>query len=344
MLSEILKERNVPELLSREEMLDIVQAQLFGYLPPRPEKISFETEENIIPKFCAGKAVCHKVTVNTVINGKEFSFPFLATLPTDEEKHPFFVHINFRDLNPDRYMPTEELVDNGFAVLSVWYNDITTDDGDFTNGLAGVLFENGKRNDTDCGKIAMWAWAAQRILDYAETLPDKLDLSRSVVCGHSRLGKTALFAGATDERFAFSYSNDSGCSGAAIARGTAPGGERVADICRNFPFWFCENYKKYCNNEYNMPFDQHYLVASIAPRKVLIGSASEDKWADPLSEMLCCVASSPAFVNGFKYEDRPPQIDDKFFDGDISYHMRKGLHYFSREDWLRLIEFVKLHS
>lgn len=344
MLSEILKERNVPELLSREEMLDIVQAQLFGYLPPRPEKISFETEENIIPKFCAGKAVCHKVTVNTVINGKEFSFPFLATLPTDEEKHPFFVHINFRDLNPDRYMPTEELVDNGFAVLSVWYNDITTDDGDFTNGLAGVLFENGKRNDTDCGKIAMWAWAAQRILDYAETLPDKLDLSRSVVCGHSRLGKTALFAGATDERFAFSYSNDSGCSGAAIARGTAPGGERVADICRNFPFWFCENYKKYCNNEYNMPFDQHYLVASIAPRKVLIGSASEDKWADPLSEMLCCVASSPAFVNGFKYEDRPPQIDDKFFDGDIGYHMRKGLHYFSREDWLRLIEFVNLHS
>ena len=344
MLSEILKERNVPELLSREEMLDIVQAQLFGYLPPRPEKISFETEENIIPKFCAGKAVCHKVTVNTVINGKEFSFPFLATLPTDEEKHPFFVHINFRDLNPDRYMPTEELVDNGFAVLSVWYNDITTDDGDFTNGFAGVLFENGKRNDTDCGKIAMWAWAAQRILDYAETLPDKLDLSRSVVCGHSRLGKTALFAGATDERFAFSYSNDSGCSGAAIARGTAPGGERVADICRNFPFWFCENYKKYCNNEYNMPFDQHYLVASIAPRKVLIGSASEDKWADPLSEMLCCVASSPAFVNGFKYEDRPPQIDDKFFDGDIGYHMRKGLHYFSREDWLRLIEFVNLHS
>ena len=343
MLSEILKDRNVPELLSREEMLDIVQAQLFGYLPPRPEKISFETEENIIPKFCAGKAVCHKVTVNTVINGKEFSFPFLATLPTDEEKHPFFVHINFRDLNPDRYMPTEELVDNGFAVLSVWYNDITTDDGDFTNGLAGVLFENGKRNDTDCGKIAMWAWAAQRILDYAETLPDKLDLSRSVVCGHSRLGKTALFAGATDERFAFSYSNDSGCSGAAIARGTAPGGERVADICRNFPFWFCENYKKYCNNEENMPFDQHYLVASIAPRKVLIGSASEDIWADPVSEQLCCLAASPAFEKGFVSSGEIAKIGEEFFEGNIGYHLRKGLHYFSREDYIKLIKFINLH-
>lgn len=344
MLSEMLKERNVPELLSRNDMLNIIQSHLFGYLPPKPEKITFETEESIIPKFCAGKADCHRITANCVINGKKFSFPFLANLPTDNEKHPFFVHINFRPDNPDRYMPTEELIDNGFAILSLYYNDITSDDGDFTNGLGAVLFEDGNRNDTDCGKIAMWAWAAQRVLDYAETLPDKLDMSRSVVCGHSRLGKTALLAGATDERFAFSYSNDSGCSGAAIARGTAEGGERIADICRNFPFWFCKNYMEYCNNEENMPFDQHYLVASIAPRKVLIGSASEDRWADPLSEMLSCVAASPAFNKGFKYEDRPPQINDKFFDGDIGYHMRKGLHYFSREDWLKLIEFVNIHS
>ncbi|MBQ2859273.1 MAG: hypothetical protein IJE82_02830, partial [Alphaproteobacteria bacterium] len=143
----------------------------------------------------------------------------------DNEIHPFFVHVNFRDLNPDRYMPTEELIDNGFAVLSIYYNDVATDDGDFTKGLAGVLYPDGKRKtDTDCGKIAMWAWAAQRALDYAETIPQKLDMKRSVVCGHSRLGKTALLAGATDERFAFSYSNDSGCSGAAIARGLPPAG------------------------------------------------------------------------------------------------------------------------
>ena len=345
MLKEMLKERNVPGLLTRTEMLEIIQTDLFGYMPPKPESVSFSVEENIIPKFCAGKAVCNKNTVHTVVNGKDFSFPFLATIPTDDEIHPFFIHVNFRPENPDRYMPTEELIDNGFAVLSIYYNDVATDDEDFTKGLAGILYPDGKRkNDTDCGKIAMWAWGAQRALDYAETLPEKLDMKRSVVCGHSRLGKTALLAGATDERFAFSYSNDSGCSGAAIARGTAPGGERIADICRNFPFWFCEKYKKYCNNEINMPFDQHYLIASIAPRNVLIGSASEDKWADPLSEMLGCVGASDAFNKPFTYEDRPPQIGDKFFDGDVGYHMRKGLHYFSREDWQRLIEFVNLHS
>ncbi len=343
MLKEMLKERNVPDLKTREEMLDLIQSQLFGFMPQKPEKISFKVEEKVIPNFCAGNAVCNKVTAHCIIDGKKFSFPFLATLPTDDEKHPFFIHINFRSENPDRYMPTEELIDNGFAVFSLCYTDVTSDDCDFTNGLAGVLFPNGERSDTDCGKIAMWAWAAQRVMDYAETLPEKLDLNCGTVCGHSRLGKTALLAGATDERFAFSYSNDSGCSGAAIARGTAEGGERVSDIWRRFSFWFCKNYEKYVNNENTMPFDQHYLVASIAPRKVLIGSASLDKWADPLSEILCCVASSDAFNNGFKYEDRPPQVDDKFFEGDLGYHMRKGLHYFSRLDWLRLIEFINLH-
>ena len=91
------------------------------------------------------------------------------------------------------------------------------------------------------------------MLDYAETLSDRLDLEKSVVCGHSRLGKTALVAAMFDERFKFSYSNDSGCSGAALATGTT--GETVDDICCRFPFWFCENYKKYANNESEMPFD-----------------------------------------------------------------------------------------
>ena len=220
MLKEMLKERNVPLLKSREEMLKLVYTDLFGFMPPKPTEISFEVEESIIPKFCAGKAVCNRVTVNCIVNGKEFSFPFLATLPTDNKKHPFFIHVNFRPDNPDRYMPTEELVDNGFAVLSLYYEDISSDDGDFTNGLAGILFPEGKRGATDCGKIAMWAWGAQRVLDYAYTMPKSLDLDCVTVCGHSRLGKTALLAGATDERFTFSYSNDSGCSGAAIARGT----------------------------------------------------------------------------------------------------------------------------
>ncbi|MBQ8227379.1 MAG: hypothetical protein IJZ88_00030 [Clostridia bacterium] len=339
-LDKLLKERELPELKSREEMLDILCREEYGFLPPDPTELTFTVEEKCIPNFCAGNAVANRVTAHCVINGKEFSFPFIAVIPTKDGKHPFFIHINFRPDVPDRYMPSEELVDNGFAVFSIYYDDVTSDDGDFTNGLAGVLFPDGKRGPHDPGKIAMWAWAAQRVLDYAETL-DCLDLDAAVVCGHSRLGKTALFTSATDTRFRFAYSNNSGCSGDALARGTT--GETVAQIVDRFPFWFCENYKQYVNNESNMPYDQHYLLASIAPRFVCVGSASKDWWADPNSQFMTCVAASPAFEKGFVCDNKLPQVDDKYFDGHIGYHMREGLHYFSRKDWNRLIEFVNKH-
>lgn len=332
----------LPELLPREQMLRIMLEQVYGYLPPKPDSIRFEVRKRHIPNFCAGNATCDKVIAICQINGNVFTFPFYATIPTDDKRHPFFIHINFRDSVPDRYEPSEELVDNGFAVFSLYYQNVTSDDGDFTNGLAGVLYPDGiRKRDTDCGKIAMWAWAAQRVMDYAQTLTDSLDLSCGIVCGHSRLGKTALLTAATDERFAFAYSNDSGCSGAAITRGKQ--GEAVRDIYTRFPYWFCENYKRYIDKEDTMPFDQHYLVAAIAPRKVLIGSASEDLWADPACEQLCCFAASPAFKNGFVCPDRTAAIGEAFLAGDIGYHLRKGSHYFSRADWNRLIQFVNGH-
>lgn len=339
---DIMTDRKIPELLPQKQMLSLMLENVYGFLPPKPNDMYFEISEKIIPNFCAGKATCDKVTAICSMGGKSFSFPFYITVPTNNKKHPFFVHINFRPDIPDRYQPTEELIDNGFAVLSFCYEDVTSDDGDFTNGLAGILYPDGIRKSlTAPGKIAMWAWAAQRVMDYAEKLSDSLDLASAIVCGHSRLGKTALLAAATDERFAFAYSNDSGCSGAAITRNKQ--GETVKNICDGFPYWFCENYKKYIDNEANMPFDQHFLVASIAPRKVLIGSASEDIWADPISEQLCCFAASPAFEKGFDSPDRKAEIGEEFFSGDIGYHLRKGLHYFSREDWNKLIKFINLH-
>ena len=340
MIQEMVKNKHLPELLSRDKMLQIMQDNVYGMIPEKPDTISFDVQENVISNFCAGKAICNQVIARCEIKGKEFQFPFYATIPTTSKRHPFFVHINFRDNVPDLYQPTEELVDNGFAVLSFCYNDVTRDNGDFTDGLAGVLYENGKRNNNDAGKIAMWAWAAQRVLDYAESLADVLDLNCAIVCGHSRLGKTALLAAATDERFTCAYSNDSGCSGAAISRGKQ--GEKTEDICNRFSYWFCENYKKYIRKEEKMPFDQHYLVGAIAPRYVLIGSASEDLWADPISEFLCCVASSSVFEKQFQHKDCLPQIGEEYFEGDIGYHLRRGLHYFSREDWQKLIKFVRI--
>lgn len=342
MLKDLLKSRRLPPLCDRAQMLDILQREEYGFLPPAPDAVTF-TAEDIpgVTNFCAGKATLQKVTAACDLGGKSFAFPFYTVLPTDGKPHPFFIHINFRPDVPDRYMPTEELVDNGFAVLSFCYKDVTSDDGDFTDGLAGVLYPDGVRGDTDAGKIAMWAWAAHRVMDYAQTRADVLRLDAGVVCGHSRLGKTALFTAATDERFAFAHSNNSGCGGDALARENT--GERVKDICRVFPFWFCENYQNHVDKEDEMPFDQHFLLAAVAPRRVMVASAAEDAWADPVSQFLSCVAAGEAFSGGFVCDDRLPQVGDAYLDGDIGYHLRAGLHYFSRTDWLRLIEFVKKH-
>ena len=220
-----LKKRNVPSLKSRAEMLELLQREEYGCLPKAPESFVWEAEPGIADNFCAGKATLEKLTFRVVVNGKDFAFPVYLAVPTAEGPHPFFVHINFRSDVPDRYMPTEELIDNGFAVLSFGYEDVTRDDGDFTSGLAGVLYENGKRAPHDAGKIALWAWAAMRCMDYAEH-DERLDCAKSVVCGHSRLGKTALLTAALDTRFAFGYSNDSGCAGAALFR--AQGNSKIS--------------------------------------------------------------------------------------------------------------------
>lgn len=342
-IAEMLAQRNLPPLRSREEMLAILLREEYGAMPPKPESLSFEVEEKGKSDvfFFAWKAETRQITAHCTVAGKRFSFPFQAVIPKTEGKHPFFIHINFRKNNPDRYMPTEELLDAGFGVLSFCYTDVTSDNGDFTDGLAGVLYENGQRSHEDCGKIAMWAWAAQRVMDYAETRSDVLDPAGSVVCGHSRLGKTALLAAAADERFAFAYSNDSGCSGAAVTRDKE--GERVKQITTNFPYWFCEDYRQYVEREPEMPFDQHWLIASIAPRFVFVGSATEDKWADPVSELLSCAAASPAFRKGLAVGDRLPEAGDAWLDGDVGYHLREGAHFFSRADWHQLIRFVRRH-
>ena len=341
MLKQILNDRGVPALKPREEMLEIMQYEVYGHIPQKPDRLEWTVKNNYIGNFCAGKATAQYVELTSYWGEKSFKFPFVAAIPTTEGPHPFFIHINFRPNVPDRYMHTEEIIDNGFACLSFCYEDVTKDNGDFTSGLAGVLYENGERGEHDAGKIAMWAWAAQRVMDYAMQEP-RLDKSCAIVCGHSRLGKTALLCGATDERFTFAHSNDSGCSGASITRGKI--GEKVSDITNVFPYWFCESYKQYANRESEMPFDQHYLLASIAPRYVYVASAEQDLWAAPDSEMLSCVAASEAYekmgLTGFICENRLPETGDVYHDGHIGFHMRAGMHYFSREDWNKLIDFV----
>jgi len=346
-LKELLEERRLPPLKSREEMLEILQKEEYGYLPPKPDSISFkETLDYLGSSLCAGKAVSKKIDITVSLYGEEFTFPVYMTVPAKAGRFPFFVCVNFQKDSTvfDRMIPTDDIIENDFAVLTFGYQDITKDNNNFTDGLAGVLYKDKERGASDPSKIAMWAWAAHRVLDYAET-QDKLDMNCAIVCGHSRLGKTALLAAATDERFKYAHSNNSGASGAALSRGKIGESQPVMSKVSR---WFCYDYVKYADDIYKTPFDQHYLLASIAPRYVYVASAYEDTWADPDSEFLGCVAASEEFEKhgkkGIVCDDRLPEIGDEWHDGSIGYHLREGVHYFAKEDWQKLIKFIKKHE
>jgi hypothetical protein len=237
----------------------------------------------------------------------------------------------------------EEIIDNGFGIFSVCYNDITKDDNDFTDGLAGI-FQEGERTGDDTGKICYWAYAASNMMDYLLTRPEA-DPDAIGISGHSRLGKTALLTAAIDQRFAFVCSNNSGCSGVGLSRGVCDAGEKVGRICNVFPYWFAPNYQQYANNEGALPFDQHCLVAMVAPRAVFVGAAIEDVWADTDNQFLSCVAASSVWgmygSKGFIVPDKMPELGDTFTDGDVGFHLRAGKHFHSRTDWLVYMDAVK---
>ncbi len=328
----------------RPLVVDMMLRCEYGYMPQSPEKVSFDIKSTESRRCCAGKATRVDVDIVSVINGEEFSFPVVYVFPNKGDKFKTIVHINFRPNIPDEYMPTEEIIDNGFACASFCYKDVTSDDGDFTNGLAGLVYKNSERTLYSSGKIAMWAWAAMRVMDFLQTR-DEVDKDNIAVAGHSRLGKTALLTAAMDKRFAVAHSNCSGCSGDALNRGKLEGSEKIGHISNVFEFWFCENYKSFRDKDDETPFDQNFLFSLIAPRKVHVASAARDIWADPVAQFSCCAASSEVYElygkKGFVYEEDDFLKVGKYLnDGNIGFCYREGSHYFSRDDWHGLMDFM----
>jgi hypothetical protein len=285
----------------RKELINLYSAEVYGFAPPALLKVNHETVYSRVD--WAGKATETEVKFELETENGGLSFPVHFVKPNREGKQPLIIYISFFPFPCGRFCPVEEIIDDGFALASFYYNDVSKDEDDGVNE-----------------KISKWAWAASRVMDYALTL-DWADRERIFLVGHSRLGKTALWCAAQDERFAGAGVNESGCGGVAVFRDKQ--GERVADITRVFPYWFCEEFKKYAGREHEMPFEQSMLVSLVAPRLLAVCDAEEDIWCDPQSEY------KSLHEAGAAYE----LLGAKGLGGKIGYNLRKGAHHLSREDW-----------
>lgn len=324
----------------REEIKQLLTNEEYGGIILKPHvPISYEVIKED-DKYCGAKFTYREVKLTLHLENENFSFLIKISIPKQKKLVKTFLYISFYNEFPNQYLPVEEICDNGFAVVQFCYTDITSDDGNFKNGLSKYFFANESRSDF--GKISIWAWAASHVMDYIVQIPE-VDKENIAIVGHSRLGKTALLTSAFDERFKVTFSNDAGQSGDSLSRGKT--GEHIKEICDRFPYWFAPQYYNYINCEEKLPFDQHFLLSLIAPRNLYVASASDNVWADPMSQFMALVATNPVYelfkMQGLVSDNKMPQIGEQLKSGKIGYHIRKGWHYLSRYDWNMFMEYFK---
>lgn len=232
--------------------------------------------------------------------------------------------------------PIDLVLQRGYGLATAAYGEIEPDaDGRWREGPRGLAAEP---TASDWGSIGAWAWACSRAMDYFST-QERIDSQRVALCGFSRLGKTALWAAAQDERFALVVSNNSGAGGAALHKRIA--GETTANLAGKLARWFCGNFRQYAHNESALPIDQHQLLALIAPRPLLIVSGKEDLWSDPEGEFLSARAASSVYgllgCDGLASADWPAA--GRLLDSRIGYFMHTGKHEVTLEDWQAMLRF-----
>ena len=348
------------ETLRRPEILKTFQDDVFGVRPvERPEDLSFS---EIAPaEVCMdGTAVRKRIRAQFSGPGGSGRLDFSAWIPKSDKRVPVFVHIAPRPAEtaadpegprPTYLLPVRRILARGYAVVAYFNYEVAADFMGPAVATGGVFRiwgpgDAANRKPTDWGIISAWAWGASRIMDWIETEP-LLDARHAAVVGLSRNGKTALWTGATDDRFALVVSCCSGMGGAKLNHINLPNSENVERIMKLAWRWFCPNYGKWIGKDMQMPFDQHWLLSLVAPRLLYVSSAEEDAWAGPRGEFASVCLATPAWeiygkagLVGSEF----PKSNVPLQAGNIAYHVRTGMHDITEYDWECYMDFADGHG
>ncbi|MGM9706287.1 MAG: alpha/beta hydrolase family protein [Prevotella sp.] len=353
----------------RPELFRLFETYMFGKAPVLKKRLPYQVTR-IQTDALGGRATRKEIRIQLAKDQQAPCISLQLYLPNQVEgRVPVFLGISFLPNytvynDPDVTIPEtgdkkrgkmeyrgsmdaswqlDKILEHGYGLATFCYHDVDPDvDDDFQNGVHPYYYASGQHfpYPDQWGSIAAWAWGMSRAMDYLEKDP-QVDARKVAVIGHSRLGKTAVWAGASDQRFAMVISGNSGCCGVALSRRRY--GETVEAMNVRFPHWFCGNYKQFNEREDYLPFDQHELVALIAPRPIYIASAEEDNWSDQKGEFLGAKGAEPVYalygLKGVGAEEMPP-VDSPLMDGAIAYHNRKGPHAILSYDWEQFLRFA----
>ena len=358
----------------RPEIVRLFEENQFGRSPGRPSDMSFDVFDKGTIAL-EGKALRRQVTIYFSRNKSGPKMDLLIYLPANARKPvPVFLNLGFtanstavddpgikageiwsRD---KKRVPAPKggtfgrldvlpFLAQGIGVATVYYGDIEPDFlGGVPYGVRGSYLKPGQNEPApdEWGAIAAWAWGLSRALDYLET--DKaVDAKRVAIFGVSRLGKTVLWAGAHDPRFALVIASCSGEGGAALSRRNY--GETIKHLTAptRYPYQFAGNYQKFGDHVDQFPVDAHMLIALIAPRPLLLQTGDADFWSDPKGEFRSAVAATPVYrllgKQGVEQEQMPK--DGELIGGTLGYYMHKGGHGTIASDWEVFLKFLQMH-
>ncbi|HTR28184.1 MAG TPA: glycoside hydrolase family 88 protein [Puia sp.] len=331
------------EQSQRAEIYALMAKNVYGRMPGTENVVVARRAGAADTTALDGLAIKKPITLQFLPDDTATQLHLDLYLPKGRAKAPVFLGYSFtpNDITAhSTQWPLKEIIKRGYAVAVAWYEEI---EPDRLNGwqtgirtkLAGLLHIE----PYEWGAIGAWAWGLARMADALKEEPD-IDANRIIVIGHSRLGKTALWAAANNPDFAMAISNESGEGGAAM--GKRDYGETIAIINNYFPWWFAPAYKQWGSNPAAMPFDQYMLLSLIAPRPLYVASAVGDQWSDPKGEFLSAKLAGQVYAlygeNGVGVDTMP---DLQHPVGDyIRYHIRTGKHDVTWYDWQQYLDFA----
>ncbi|MCX6971162.1 MAG: hypothetical protein NTV93_13560 [Verrucomicrobia bacterium] len=303
----------------KEELARIVEIE-YGGLPPAPPNTRSQLLHDYeVPHFHGGRYQTHRLTSG---QGDGMSFGLNLLIPPGAGPFPVVLCGDACWRNADDQV-ADECLRRGFilALFNRTELAVDADGGDRSSGLYPLY------PGFEFGAISAWAWGYHRCVDFlcdhAAVRPDQI-----AIVGHSRGGKAVLLAGATDPRIALTSPNNSGTGGAASYHVVGEGAEPLEHLIRVFPHWLGPGMAGYANDQERLPFDQHTLIAAIAPRAYLSTEALGDLWANPSGARHAHQLARDAWC-AHGAESR------------VAIHFREGKHGHEPCDWRMFLDFAE---